>query len=228
MRAYASPSTSSPRPIAASSSSYPRRPVKRPHIYTSNGYSPIAQRDPSPPASAYFASFPTDPDSHADPIPLANAQEHFAYSTTLRRHHVEDALTTPIGRGGFQEWFNEFTYRLRRLWEQWRSGERELGLENGWGGREASRTPEPKEGISVTFASRSIEVSYWVISNFYIVLHDLVYPKGLSITDLSISPRTQLPISKLLEQKDCPLRRYRPFEGSTDITSSMSKPPNPL
>jgi len=181
MRAYTGPSSTrsglSPRPItvSASSSPYPRRASKRPHpsyINTSYGYSPIAQREPSPPASSYFANFPTDPDSHADPIPLANAQEHFAYSTTLRRHHTEDPLTTPIRRGELAEGFSAFTYRLRRLWEQWKFGEREPGLENGLGARES---PEPpKEGVSVIFASRSIEVSYWGHQRLYIILDDLV------------------------------------------------------
>ena len=168
-RAYPGPSSTrlglSPRPItasSASSSSYPRL-SKRPHpsyINTSYGYSPIAQREPSPPASTYFANFPTDPHSHADPIPLDNAQEHFAYSTTLRRHHVEDPLTTPIRRGEFAEGFNAFTYRLRRFWDQWKFGERELGLENGLDGRGPPGPPEPpKEGVSVIFAFRSIEVS---------------------------------------------------------------------
>jgi hypothetical protein len=160
----------SPRPITTSSSSpYPRRPPKRPYpsyINTSYGYSPLAQRELSPPASTYFANFPTDPDSHAEPIPLANAQEHFAYSTTLRRHSVDDPLTTPIGRGEFAEGFIAFSYRLRRLWGQWKSGERQLGLVNGSGGREPLHPPEPpKEGVSVIFASRSIEVSYLIASN---------------------------------------------------------------
>lgn len=177
MRAYTGPSSTrsglSPRPTtaSASSSSYPRRPSKRPHlsyINTSYGYSSIAQREPSPPASAYFANFPADPDSRTDPIPLANAQEHFAYSTTLRRHHVEDPLATPIRRGDFAEGFNAFIYRLKKFWEQWKSGERELGLQNGLGGRESLQPPEPPtEGVSVIFASRSIEVSYLVANNLY-------------------------------------------------------------
>jgi hypothetical protein len=171
----------SSRPITTSSSSYPRRPSKRPHlsyINTSYGYSPLAQREPSPPASTYFANFPTDPHSHADPIPLANAQEHFAYSTTLRRHHVEDPLTTPIRRGDFAEGFTAFSYRLRRVWEQWKSGERELGLENGSGGREPSLPPEPpKEGVSVIFSSRSIEVSYLVASNVTLFLMTSYTPR---------------------------------------------------
>lgn len=179
MHAYTGSSSTrlglSPRPITtSSSSSYPRRPPKRPypsHINTSYGYSPLAQRESSPPASAYFAKFPNDPDSQADPIPLAHAQEHFAYSTTLRRHHVEDPLTTPIRRGEFAEGFIAFSNRLRQLWGQWKSGERELGLENGSGGREPLQPPEPpKEGVSVIFASRSIEVSYMVASNLTLFL----------------------------------------------------------
>lgn len=212
----------SPRPITtSSSSSYPRRPPKRlypSHINTSYGYSPLAQREPSPPASTYFANFPTDPDSHAEPIPLANAQDHFAYSTTLRRHHVEDPLTTPIRRGEFAEGFVEFSYRLRRLWGQWKSGERDLGLENGSGGREPLHPPEPpKEGVSVIFASRSIEVSYLVPSKFILFLMTSYIP-GANFSKLR---RTQLRISAPLGQKDYPLPQYRLFESSTDITSSM-------
>jgi len=199
MHAYTGSSSTrlglSPRPITtSSSSSYPRRPSKRlypSYIDTSYGYSPLAQREPSPPASAYFENFPNDPDSHADPIPLGNAQEHFAYSTTLRRHHVEDPLTTPIRRGEFAEGFSAFSYRLRRLWGQWKSGERELGLENGSGGREPLQPPEPpKEGVSVTFASRSIEVSYLVTSNFILFLM-ISYTQGSSGANISKSRRTQ-------------------------------------
>lgn len=185
MRAYAGPSSTrsglSPRPITASSASsspYPSRLSKRPHlsyVNTSYGYSPVAQREPSPPASTYFANFPTDPDSHADPVPLANAQEHFAYSTTLRRHHIEDPLTTPIRRGEFAEGFNAFTYRLRRLWDQWKFRGRDPGLENGLGG---PGPPEPpKEGVSVVFASRSIEVSYWTTRNTILFLVSSYNPR---------------------------------------------------
>ncbi|TFK50739.1 Ca-transporting ATPase [Heliocybe sulcata] len=48
---------------------------------------PYAQRSPSPPASAYFSNFGPDHDHEPEPTPDAN--NHFAYSTTLRRHHTE-------------------------------------------------------------------------------------------------------------------------------------------
>lgn len=48
-------------------------------------------RSSSPPASAYFSHFTGD--HHGDPVPTSpDAGSHFAYSTTLRRHHVEPAL----------------------------------------------------------------------------------------------------------------------------------------
>jgi len=47
-------------------------------------------RPSTPPASTYFTTFD---DNDQEPIPTANAQSHFAYSTTLRRHPTE--LTSP-------------------------------------------------------------------------------------------------------------------------------------
>ena len=51
-------------------------------------------RPASPPASAYFPSFPDGP--YARPVAAPDAESHFAYSTTLRRHHTEfTALQSP-------------------------------------------------------------------------------------------------------------------------------------
>lgn len=51
-------------------------------------------RPASPPASAYFPSFPDDP--YGRPVAAPDAESHFAYSTTLRRHHNEfTALQSP-------------------------------------------------------------------------------------------------------------------------------------
>lgn len=50
-----------------------------------------ARRSPSPPASAYFPLL-----SARDALrPTADADSHFAYSTTLRRHHVDNPLGSP-------------------------------------------------------------------------------------------------------------------------------------
>ncbi|KAG1740828.1 uncharacterized protein EDB91DRAFT_1052827 [Suillus paluster] len=48
------------------------------------------QRSPSPPASSYFPSVSTM--QSGEPQPAPGASTHFAYSTTLRRHHHEGSL----------------------------------------------------------------------------------------------------------------------------------------
>src|SRR6266545_4020497 len=51
-------------------------------------------RSPSPPASAYFPLVAGDEHQRFQATP--DAEAHFAYSTTLRRHHVDGTgLTTP-------------------------------------------------------------------------------------------------------------------------------------
>ncbi|KAI0076400.1 hypothetical protein K474DRAFT_1560332, partial [Panus rudis PR-1116 ss-1] len=48
-------------------------------------------RSASPPASAYFSTFTGD--HHMEPQPnTPEASAHFAYSTTLRRHHPQHEL----------------------------------------------------------------------------------------------------------------------------------------
>lgn len=50
-------------------------------------YSYSHQRSPSPPASSYFPSVSAI--QSGEPQPTPGASTHFAYSTTLRRHHLE-------------------------------------------------------------------------------------------------------------------------------------------
>ena len=71
-------------PMAATSASNYR--VNAQHSATGNGN----PRSPSPPASAYFPLLSAqDTTSRLRPTP--NAEAHFAYSTTLRRHQSETA-----------------------------------------------------------------------------------------------------------------------------------------
>ncbi|KIM40407.1 hypothetical protein M413DRAFT_28877 [Hebeloma cylindrosporum] len=73
-------------PMAASSAANYR--VSQ-HSATGNGYPPNP-RSPSPPASAYFPLLSAqDTTSRLRPTP--DAEAHFAYSTTLRRHQSETA-----------------------------------------------------------------------------------------------------------------------------------------
>ncbi|KJA28829.1 hypothetical protein HYPSUDRAFT_33216 [Hypholoma sublateritium FD-334 SS-4] len=75
-------------PMAASSSSNYRIPQNSASVY---GHGP---RTPSPPASAYFPLLSADTTTRLRPTP--DAESHFAYSTTLRRHHSEGAaLASP-------------------------------------------------------------------------------------------------------------------------------------
>ena len=75
-------------PMAASSSSNYRIPQNSASVY---GHGP---RTPSPPASAYFPLLSADTNTRLRPTP--DAESHFAYSTTLRRHHSEGAsLASP-------------------------------------------------------------------------------------------------------------------------------------
>ncbi|KAF4620920.1 hypothetical protein D9613_000938 [Agrocybe pediades] len=71
-------------PMATSSSSNYRFAAQ--HSANGHGFGP---RSPSPPASAYFPLLSADTNSRLRPTPDANA--HFAYSTTLRRHQSEGA-----------------------------------------------------------------------------------------------------------------------------------------
>ena len=70
-------------PMATSSASNYRSPT------TYHGARSSHPRSPSPPASAYFPLL--SPDSNARFRPTPDAESHFAYSTTLRRHHSEGA-----------------------------------------------------------------------------------------------------------------------------------------
>jgi P-type Ca2+ transporter type 2C len=52
------------------------------------------QRSPSPPASSYFPSVSAT--QSGEPQPSPGAADHFAYSTTLRRHHHEASLSLQL------------------------------------------------------------------------------------------------------------------------------------
>lgn len=73
---------------AASSSSARSR-----HGFTNRSATLPPQRPDSPPASAYFSDFAGD--DTRPPQPTPDAGSHFAYSTTLRRHHPEGPLAFP-------------------------------------------------------------------------------------------------------------------------------------
>lgn len=77
------------------------------HTYTNRSATlPPPPRPSSPPASAYYAQYAQD-DLHELQPTGGDPSSHFAYSTTLRRHHVEGPLGTPQTPGQtFQEFRN--------------------------------------------------------------------------------------------------------------------------
>ncbi|CAG8553750.1 3977_t:CDS:1, partial [Acaulospora colombiana] len=118
--------------------------------HTSNPY----QRSPSPPATAYFSGFQTEsealrPDLQREPIAHTDAQAHFAYSTTLRRHQVDSSghAVTPIRPEFFTASVTTLWGRIQRAWDIWRRDGKDALIESGWGGQIPTEEPEPpKEG----------------------------------------------------------------------------------
>ena len=152
-------------PEAVSTSSRPpRRIYARPAMSSTNNHQYTPIRPPSPPATTYFSGFSNDPNAPGhhplEPTAHSDAQAHFAYSTTLRRHHVDSTghAATPIHPDFFADGFTNLINHAQRTWDEWRGGNREETMENGWRGGQRESEP-PKEGTSGQFASWSIEVS---------------------------------------------------------------------
>ncbi|KIM31390.1 hypothetical protein M408DRAFT_65323 [Serendipita vermifera MAFF 305830] len=129
------------------------------NVNTNNPYLP--PRPPSPPATAYFSGFQNESDGQGaqrEPTAHTDAQAHFAYSTTLRRHQVDSAgyAATPIRPDFLADGFTNLLGRAHRAYDNWKTGSSEPLLENGERGQAAEAEP-PKEGNSGQFASWSVE-----------------------------------------------------------------------
>ena len=64
-------------------------------------YQADSPRSPSPPASTYFPHVSLDLDR--EPRPTPDADQHFAYSTTLRRHHHERSFSGRMSVDGLKD-----------------------------------------------------------------------------------------------------------------------------
>lgn len=123
-----------------------------------------AARSSSPPASTYFT--PYDGAHHGDPQPATpEANAHFAYSTTLRRHRAEGPLG--LGTPGSATGFPKLEELRTVVEEEGPSGlwQRTVGLVKGLlskdEGYEKLATPmtsEHRETPSAIYAHRSLEV----------------------------------------------------------------------
>lgn len=115
------------------------------------------QRSPSPPASAYFPLIPGD-SSHPRFQATPNAGAHFAYSTSLRRHHVDNAvLTTPVGFASAVNaeatnlWTRVVKFILGQTYDY-------HPVENGQETPVPQQRTEAKDTLSAKFAHYSVEV----------------------------------------------------------------------
>ncbi|RDB25132.1 Calcium-transporting ATPase 1 [Hypsizygus marmoreus] len=140
-----------PLTTMASTSSSSHRPM----------YAP--PRTPSPPASAYFPLLSADSSARLRPTP--DAEAHFAYSTTLRRHHSEvSALASPahLASAVNAEASSLWSRAVGILTRQRPDGDREPRLEAG-----RVSPPMPREPSAATasaqFAHTTIEdtISYF-------------------------------------------------------------------
>lgn len=124
---------------------------------------PVA-RSSSPPASTYFT--PYDGAHHGDPQPATpDANAHFAYSTTLRRHRAEGPLG--LGTPGSANGFPKLEELRTVVEEEGPSGlwQRSLGVVKGLLSKDeryekldTPLTSVHRETPSAIFAHRSVEV----------------------------------------------------------------------
>lgn len=138
--------TLSELPLGSSSSSTHR------HVYHN-----FNQRSPSPPASAYFPLLSADHSARLRPT--ADAEAHFAYSTTLRRHQSEaSALASPahLASAVNAEASSLWTRAVGVITGQ-RRDDYGVGTENGRASPTAQRV-EQKDTASARFAHYSVDV----------------------------------------------------------------------
>ncbi|KAF9463547.1 Ca-transporting ATPase [Collybia nuda] len=113
------------------------------------------QRSPSPPASAYFPLLSADHSARLRPT--ADAEAHFAYSTTLRRHQSEaSALASPAHLA------SAVNAEATSLWSRAVGAITGQRQDDYGGGMENGRTSppqrgEPRETASARFAHFSVE-----------------------------------------------------------------------
>jgi Ca2+-transporting ATPase len=119
-------------------------------------YNTIHPRSPSPPASAYFPLLSAGTDARFRPT--ADAESHFAYSTTLRRHQSEGAaaLKSPAV---FAAAVNAEAFSLWRRAINLVTGQRNHDYQRVENGTPDVSTHEAKDTASAKFAHSAVDVS---------------------------------------------------------------------
>lgn len=135
----------------ASLSSIPLTPLASSSSY--HHHPPI--RSASPPASAYFPLLSEENNNTARLRPIPDAEAHFAYSTTLRRHPTELSLASTAqavnaeASSVWSRFVSAITGRQEREDKEWA----ENGHANG-----ASQSEAKQDTASARFAHCSVEV----------------------------------------------------------------------
>ncbi|KAL0955624.1 hypothetical protein HGRIS_001857 [Hohenbuehelia grisea] len=128
-------------------------------------------RSPSPPASSYFPLLSAGDNAHLQPT--ADAESHFAYSTTLRRHRADSTLATPADIASAVEAEATSLWKRALTWITGNppSAQYEM-VENGRASPSKGREP-PRDTVSARFAHSSIEdtVSHYRTSATNGLLH---------------------------------------------------------
>ncbi|KAF9529770.1 hypothetical protein CPB83DRAFT_875437 [Crepidotus variabilis] len=130
-------------------------------------------RSPSPPASAYFPLLSANTNSRLQPTP--NAEAHFAYSTSLRRHQSEGAaaLASPavfaaaVNAEATSLWTRAVNFITGRQANDYQP------LENGRSTPPPQQREEMKDTLSAKFAHYSVEdtIDYYRTSGTNGLLH---------------------------------------------------------
>lgn len=170
-----------------------------------------SDRSPSPPASAYFPLLSADSNARLRPTP--DAESHFAYSTTLRRHQSEaSALASPAHLA------NAVDAEARSLWSRAVSlvtGQRPehqyAALDNGRASPPTQQRDPQAMTASAQFAHTTPEVSLHIIPTTWLGL---------------MSSRILSPTSARHQSGACFIQTCQACGQHTAITNSQSKHPN--
>jgi len=167
-RTLAALAVSPESPVASSTSSAFSRQAYNANQGSHTHWQP-PPRSPSPPASAYFPLLSADHEARLRPT--ADAEAHFAYSTTLRRHHLEGTLASPT------DLVSAVNAEASGLWQRaigvitGQPPVQEMNLESGRA-TPLGRREEPRDTLSARFAHCSIEVG-----SFSVLCEDVcLYP----------------------------------------------------
>jgi P-type Ca2+ transporter type 2C len=125
-------------------------------------YQADGPRNSSPPASTYFPRVSLELDREPQPTP--DADQHFAYSTTLRRHQREGSLLQNPTAAGFQNMANDLRSEgVAGLWRSvvhtitGRSVGQDNTLENGYAPLRTEVEVAHKDTPSARFAHCTVE-----------------------------------------------------------------------